>query len=57
MKYQYQGVRQKLMFAQRGEKGDDEVEKKEDKQNPQINRDHTICNNCGEKGHYTGNSE
>ena len=31
--------------------------KKNDKPNPPKSIDHITCNDCGVKGHYTGNSE
>ena len=45
------------MFAQSGKTGYDDVETKDDKQNPQINIEHITWNDCGGKGHYTGNIE
>ena len=45
--YQYKGVINQRMFSQCGKNGDDEGETKDDKQYPQRNLDHIICNNCG----------
>ena len=45
------------MFAQRGKTGDNEGNGKEKKQRPRRKLDHINFNNCGEKGHYSGNSE
>ena len=54
---QYQGVSNQLIFSQSGKIGYDEGETKDDKQNPWINFDHITCNDCREKGQYTGKGE
>ena len=55
--YQYQGVVNQLMFAQSDKTRYDEGETKYDKQKARRNLDHITCNDFGEKGHYTSNSE
>ena len=50
-------VSKQLMFAQHGKNGDDEGNGKDKEQRPRRNLDHITCNNCGEKGHYAGNSD
>ena len=45
------------MFSQRAKNGDSEVNGKEKEQIPRINMARTTCNECGDKGHYDGNSE
>ena len=54
---QYQGVSNRLIFAQHGKTGDDEGETKEVKQNHQRNIDHITCNDCGEKCHHVRKSD
>ena len=44
------------MFVQRRKNRDDEGDGKEKEQRPRRNMDHIPCNDCGEKGHYNGNS-
>ena len=39
------------------ETGEDEGDGKEKEQRLRRNLDHINCNNCGEKGHYAGNSK
>ena len=55
--YQSNRVRNQLMFAQSGKTGDNKGEGKEKQQRPRRNLDHITCNDCGEKGHFYGNSE
>ena len=55
--YQSKGVRNQLMFVQRGKTGDDEGDGKQKDQIPRKNLDHIPCNNCGEKIHYDGNND
>ena len=55
--YQSNRVRNHLMFVQHGKTGDEEDDRKYKEQRPRRKLDHITCNNCGEKGHYTGNSE
>ena len=45
------------MFAQHSKNGDNEDNGKEKKQRPRINLDYTTCNECGERGHYSGNND
>ena len=54
---QSKGVSNQLMFVQRGKTGDDEGDGKEKEQRPRRNVDNITCNNCGEKGHYSGNND
>ena len=54
--YQSNGVSNQLMFAQQGNTGYNEGNKKEKEQRPRRNMDHITCNDCGETGHYSGNS-
>ena len=55
--YQYNGVSNQLMFAQCVKNGDDQVEKKEKYQRLKRNLDRITCNDGGQKGHYSGNSQ
>ena len=55
--YQSNGVRNKLMFAQRRKTGDNEGNGKEKEQRPSRSMDHITCNDCREKCHYAGNSD
>ena len=55
--YQYNGVRNQLLFAKHGNTGDDEGNRKDKEQIPIRKLDHNTCNYCGEKGHYYGNSK
>ena len=54
---QSNGVSKQLMFAQHSKTGDDEGYGKEKEQRPRRNMDHIACNDCGEKGYYSGNSD
>ena len=45
------------MFAQHGKTGYNEGDRKEKEQKPRRNLDRITCNECGEKVHYSGNSE
>ena len=45
------------MFAQRAKTGDNEGDGNEKEQRPRRNLDHNICNECGKKGQYDGNSD
>ena len=53
--YQSNGVRNQLIFVQRGKTGDNKGNRKENEKIPRRNMDHITCNNFGEKGHYYGN--
>ena len=44
------------MFVQHGKAGDDEDDGEEKVQRPRRNVYHITCNECGKKGHYSGNS-
>ena len=55
--FQSNGVSNQLMFAQRGKTGDDEGDGKYKEQIPRRNMGHINCNNCGEKGRYSGNND
>ena len=46
-----------FMFAQHGKTGENEGDGKKKEQIPSRKLDHITCNDCGEKGHYYGNSE
>ena len=54
---QSNGVRNQLMFAQRGKTGNDEGDGKEKYQIPRRNISNINCNKCGDKGHYAEKSE
>ena len=54
---QWNGVSNQLLFAQRRRTGDDEGDRKEKEQRPRRNLDHITCNDCGLKGHYSGNND
>ena len=45
------------MFVEHWKTGDNEGNGKEKENRPRRNLDHTTCNDCGEKGHYYGNSD
>ena len=45
---QYNGIRNQLMFTQRGKTGSDDCETKYKENKPQRNLDHITCNKCGE---------
>ena len=45
------------MFSQHVKTRDYKGDRKENNQRPRINLDHITCNDCGEKVHYTGNSD
>ena len=45
------------MFAQIGVNGDGKGGGKKKEQRSRRNMDHVTCNNCGEKGHCSGNSK
>ena len=53
--YQSNGVRNQLIFVQRGKSGDNKGNRKEKEKRPRRNMDHITCNNFWEKGHYSGN--
>ena len=54
---QSNGVRNQLMFAQGGKTGDNKGDGKYKDQRPRRNLDRLNCTKCGDKGHYSGNSE
>ena len=54
---QSNGVSNQLMFAQSGKTRDNKGDVKEKEQRPRRNMDHITCNDCGEKGHYSGNND
>ena len=51
------GVSNQLMFAQHRKTGGDEGNGKGKDQRPRRNLNHITCNDCGEKGHYSGNND
>ena len=53
---QFNRVSNQLMFAQRGKTRDDEGGGKEKEQITRRNMDHITCNDCGEKGQYSGSN-
>ena len=56
-KYQSNGVRNKLMSAQRRKTKYDDSEKKYENQKPRRNLEYITYNDCGEKGQYVSNNE
>ena len=54
---QSNGVRNQLMFEQRGKTGDDEGDGKEKEKRSSRNMDNITCNDCGGKGNYYGNND
>ena len=54
---QSNGVRNQVMFLQHMKSGDNKGNGKEKKKRPRINLYHITCNDCGDKGHYSGDSE
>ena len=55
--YQSNGVRNQIMFTQRGKTGDDKGDGKGKEQRPRRNLDHITCNNCEKKVHCAGNND
>ena len=55
--YQSNGVRNQLMFAQRGKTGYNLSNRKEKEQRPRRNLDNITCNNFRERGNYAGNND
>ena len=55
--YESKWVINQIVFAQRRKPGDNEGDEKEKEQRPRRNIDHITCNDCGEKVHYSGNSD
>ena len=54
---QSNGVKNRIMIVQRRKSGDDEGDGKNKDQRLRRNLDHSTCNDCVEKRHFSGNSE
>ena len=54
---QSNGVSNQLIFEKHGKTGYNEGNGKQEEYRPRRNMDHITCNDCGEKGRYTGNSD